>query len=119
MFSGLLQKMVDHLDGARAAAIMGLDGIVVESASRQELLELELRAAEYSTLLHNSMRTASDTGLGDLQEMVIVTDQETLLIRLLNPSYFILLALDPATNLGRARFELRKAQLMLEPDFTL
>ena len=32
MFSGLLQKMVERIDGAEAAAILGLDGIIIERA---------------------------------------------------------------------------------------
>jgi len=119
VFSGLLQQMVGRIDGAEAAIIMGLDGIIVERAGRGARGDLDLIAAEYTTLLRNSMRTSSDTGLGDLQELIVVTDQIALMIKLLNPDYFVLIALGPGSNLGRARFELRKAQLMLEHEFAV
>ena len=117
MFSGLLQKMVERIDGAEGAVIMGLDGIIVERASLGGSEDLDLIAAECTSLLRNSVRTSSDTGLGELQELLMVTNQVTFVIKLLNPEYFVLLALDPGSNLGRARFELRKTQLMLEQEF--
>ncbi len=119
MFSGLLQKMVGRIDGAEAAAILGLDGIIIERAGVKGPADLDLIGAEYSSLLRNSMRTSSDTGLGALHELMVITDQATLIINVLTPDYCLLIALHPHANLGRARFELRKAQLMLAHEFAV
>jgi predicted regulator of Ras-like GTPase activity (Roadblock/LC7/MglB family) len=117
VFSGLLEQMVERIDGAEAAAIMGMDGIIVQRASASQAIDLDLIAAEYTSLLRNALRTSRDTGLGGLQELLVLAERATLMIKVLTPDYFVLLAIAPDGNLGRARYELRKAQLMLEPEF--
>lgn len=99
--------------------IAGMDGIIVERAVRADVGELEGLAVEYATLLRRSRHAASDTGLGELQELLAVTDTCVLLIKLLGRDYFVLLSLPPGSNIGRARYELRHAQLLLEPEFAV
>jgi predicted regulator of Ras-like GTPase activity (Roadblock/LC7/MglB family) len=120
IFADLLKQIVTKVDGAIGALIMGLDGIAIE----QQIIDAErydnrlaMIAAAYATLLRNSMRTSSDVGVGQLQEMTIVAGNMMLVIKLINPEYFLLVALDAEGNIGRARFELRKAQLLLEEEF--
>lgn len=99
---------------------MGLDGIAIEQQiedAQNHDGQLSIIAAAYATLLRNSMRTSSDVGVGALQEMTVISGNLTLVIKLINPEYFLLIALSPAGNVGRARFELRKAQLLLEEEF--
>ena len=119
-FAELLKQIVSRVDGTIGAMIMGLDGIAIE----QQIMDpdqyenrLSMIAAAYATLLRNSMRTSADVGVGALQEMTVISGNMMLVIKLINPEYFLLLALDPTGNVGRARFELRKAQLLLEEEF--
>ncbi len=119
MFAELLKQMLDRIEGAEAAAILGLDGMLIERAGRSYHHELDLIAAEYASLLRVTMKTAGDTRLGDLREMVIAGEAAALMIRVLSPEYFLLLVLAPDSNPGRARFEMRKAQLILEHEFVM
>jgi predicted regulator of Ras-like GTPase activity (Roadblock/LC7/MglB family) len=119
VFSDLLKKIVERVDGAEAAVILGLDGIIIERAGADGPVELDLIGAEYSSLLRNSLRTSSDTGLGSLHELLVVTEQATLIMKVLTPDYCILITLHPQANVGRARFELRKAQLLLAHEFAV
>ena len=80
-------------------------------------IDIDLIATEFTTLVRRNMRTATDTDLGDMREMVFVTDLLTLVLRPITTEYFLLLALNPGCNVGRARFELRKAQLEMETEF--
>jgi predicted regulator of Ras-like GTPase activity (Roadblock/LC7/MglB family) len=120
-FSETLQKIVDCVEGGAGAVILGIDGIIIERYSQdmQSDLDLELIATELSALLSRSMHTASDTELGDLREMMFATDLMTFLLRPITPEYFLLFGLNPGGNIGRARFELRKAQLALEAEFAI
>lgn len=120
-FSKTLQSIVDRVEGGAGAVILGIDGIVIERYVKdmQPSLDLELIATELSTLLIRSMHTASDTGLGDLREMMFATDLMTFLLRPITAEYFLLFGLNPGGNIGRARFELRKAQLALEAEFAI
>jgi hypothetical protein len=51
--------------------------------------------------------------------MVVVLGKVTFLMRLFNRDYFVCLALKPEGNLGRGRYELRKAELKLANEFAL
>jgi hypothetical protein len=46
-------------------------------------------------------------------------DRASVLMRLLSREYFVVLALKPDGNLGRGRFELRKAELEMAKDFAI
>lgn len=120
-FSKTLQTIVNRVEGGAGAVILGIDGIVIERYVKdmQSDLDLELIATELSTLLIRSMHTASDTGLGDLREMMFATELMTFLLRPITAEYFLLFGLNPGGNIGRARFELRKAQLALETEFAI
>jgi len=120
-FTKTLQTIVDRVEGGAGAVILGIDGILIERYVKdmQSDLDLELIATELSTLLMRSLHTASDTGLGDLREMMFATDLMTFLLRPITPEYFLLFGLNPGGNVGRARFELRKAQLALETEFAI
>jgi predicted regulator of Ras-like GTPase activity (Roadblock/LC7/MglB family) len=65
------------------------------------------------------MRTASDAELGEMREMILATDTMRFLLRPITYEYFLLLALNPDGSVGRARFELRKAQLAMETEFAI
>ena len=120
-FIGTLTQMVDRIEGCAAGAILGIDGILIERYVHELAppLDIDLVATEFTTLLRRSMRTAADTDLGELREMVLASDQMTFLVRPITPEYFLFLALNPGGNVGRARFELRKAQLTLETEFAI
>jgi predicted regulator of Ras-like GTPase activity (Roadblock/LC7/MglB family) len=120
-FIDTLTQITDRIEGSAGAIILGIDGILIERYVRDldPSLDLDLIATEFTTLLRRSMRTASDTELGELQEMVFVVDRLTFLFRPITPEYFLLLALNPGGNVGRARFELRKARLALESEFAI
>ena len=120
-FATILSEIVGRVEGGAVALILGLDGIVIERhiGDIDPALDIDLIATELTTLLKRSVRTASDTGLGDLREMIFNTDLMTFVLRSLASEYFLLFGLNPGGNVGRARFELRKTQLVLEPEFTI
>jgi len=120
-FTDTLAKITERIEGCAAVVILGIDGIPIERQVGQmdPSLDIDLIATEFTTLVRRSMRTASDTGLGDLREMVIVTDLMTFVLRPITSEYFLFLALNPGGNVGRARFELRKAQLAMETEFAI
>lgn len=120
-FTDTLAQMLSRIEGGVAAIILGIDGIPIERHVAEPLstLDIDSVATEFTTLLRRSARTAVDTGLGELREMMLATDDMTFLLRPITPDYFLLLALNRGGNVGRARFELRKAQLALETEFAI
>jgi len=120
-FVETLTQLVNRIEGCSAAIILGVDGIPIERwvQNPASSLDIDVVATEFTTLLRRAMHTAADTELGELREMVLATTLGVLLIRPITAEYFILIALNPGGNVGRARFELRKAQLALETEFAI
>lgn len=121
MFKEALERIIENTDGCIGALIMGTDGIAVEKvfASEGDDANLDVAAAEFTSLVRNALRTSKDSGLGNLRELVVSSTEATLVMRLLGTDYFVVLALRPDGNLGRSRFELRKAELELAKEFSL
>lgn len=121
MFKEILETLLERTEGSLGALIMGIDGIAVERSLRQAGQEanLDVAAAEFTSLVRSAQRAGKDTGLGSLRELVISLDDAVLLMRLLGRDYFVVLAIQPDGNLGRARFELRKAELQMAGEFAV
>lgn len=121
MFKEMLASIIERAEGSLGALIMGTDGIAVEKVLGEAGIEanLDVAAAEFTSLVRSAQRAGGDTGLGALRELVISLESTTLLIRLLNRDYFVVLAMTSQGNLGRGRFELRKAELKLAKEFAV
>jgi predicted regulator of Ras-like GTPase activity (Roadblock/LC7/MglB family) len=121
MFKETLQAVVERTEGSLGALIMGVDGIAVERLLKEAGQEanLDVAAAEFTTLVRSAQKAGKDTGLGSLREVMIALDGAVLIMRLLGRDYFVVLAITPEGNLGRARYELRKAELQLKKEFAI
>ncbi|MDT7541821.1 MAG: hypothetical protein QOE33_1725, partial [Acidobacteriota bacterium] len=121
MFKETLQSVIDRTEGATGALIMGMDGIAVEKVLTEEGREanLDVAAAEFTSLVRSAQRAGVDIGLGNVTEMVLGFDEVNLLLRLFNRDYFVVLAIRKDGNLGRGRFELRKVELDLAREFSM
>ena len=121
MFKETLQSIVEKTDGSLGALIMGADGLSVEKFFSQEGVDanLDVAAAEFTSLVRNASRSGKDLDLGELRELVVALGKVTLVMRLFNKDYFAVLALKPEGNLGRGRYELRKAELVLAKEFAV
>jgi predicted regulator of Ras-like GTPase activity (Roadblock/LC7/MglB family) len=120
MFKESLQTIVSNTDGSLGALIMGADGLSVEKFFNEEgaAANLDVAAAEFTSLVRSAARSGNDLALGGLREMVVALEKVTFLMLLFNKDYFVVLAMKPEGNLGRGRYELRKAELMLAHEFT-
>jgi predicted regulator of Ras-like GTPase activity (Roadblock/LC7/MglB family) len=121
MFKEALQTIIANTDGSLGALIMGADGLSVEKFFTDDgsAANLDVAAAEFTSLVRTAMKSGNDLALGELCEMVVSLDKVTFLMRLFNRDYFVALAMKPDGNLGRARYELRKAELQLASEFAL
>jgi predicted regulator of Ras-like GTPase activity (Roadblock/LC7/MglB family) len=121
MFRETLEHLMARTEGAVGALIMGTDGIAVEHVLTDWAREanLDVAAAEFTSLLRAARRTGDDTGLGQVLELVVCYEHLRVVIRAFNRDYFAVLALNEDGNLGRGRFELRKAELDLAREFAV
>jgi predicted regulator of Ras-like GTPase activity (Roadblock/LC7/MglB family) len=119
MFKEFLETIIECTDGSLGALIMGTDGIAVEKVLGEAGKEanLDVAAAEFTSLVRGAQRSGHDLGFGGLRELVITLDDLIVVMRLLNRDYFLVLALNAEGNVGRGRFELRKAEFQLAKEF--
>lgn len=116
-FNETLRNIAARVPEAQLLLVMATDGIPVARLVLRPDPNLEAVAAEYTALLRASVSAASDTGLGDLHELCVVTDRMTALLVAITPEYFLFAALGPDALAGRARFALRLAGAALQPEF--
>ena len=116
-FMETLRAVAARVPEAQLLVVMATDGIPVAKLVVRPDPNLEAVAAEYTTLLRASLSAASDTGLGELQELSIVTEKMTALLTSITPEYFLFAALGPGALTGRARHALRVAGSALEREF--
>jgi predicted regulator of Ras-like GTPase activity (Roadblock/LC7/MglB family) len=116
-FAEALSRVSIQVPETRVIMIIGTDGIPIERLVVKPDPNLETIAAEYTTLLRSSLAAASDTGLGDMKELSIVTETTTTLIVGITREYFLFALLSPEAVIGRARFFLRVAGAKLQAEF--
>lgn len=123
MFKETLQNVVKKTEGCLGAMIMGTDGIAVEKfwipEAIDKTLDITVAVAEYTSLMRNARRTNRELEVGNLKELNLVNDSGIYLMRLINDDYFVAMVLQPNGNIGRGRYELQRAELILEHEFVL
>jgi predicted regulator of Ras-like GTPase activity (Roadblock/LC7/MglB family) len=116
MFLERLRTIAGRVDGARALSLIASDGIPVDSINGDPDLDLEALAAELITQVRAISDNHREMAVGDVRHFAVTTDQMTLMVSSVSEHYYLLLVLEPEASLGRARFELRRARLLLEED---
>ena len=121
MFKETLETILAKTEGSLGALIMGADGLAVEKLFRTDGSDanLDVAAAELTSFVRSANRSGDDLGLGNLKELTLRFDQVTFIARSFNREYFLVLALRTDGNLGRGRYEMRKAELQLAKEFAL
>ncbi len=110
MFREVLSDVVERTEGGLAALVMGMDGIAVDSYVREDLaqpLEVENVGMEFSVILKDIKKGSELVDAGAAREVTIQGEKLTTVIRLINDEYFVLVALRPDGNYGKARYLLR------------
>lgn len=109
-----LTQLVADVDGAWAAAIGGLDGLLVEGHAAAAT-DLNLLVAEHAGLLRGANAAYGETlGAGPARELYLRGERLSVYLHPITPEFFLLLALDARSNLGQARLYGREAARKLE-----
>jgi predicted regulator of Ras-like GTPase activity (Roadblock/LC7/MglB family) len=118
VFRETLRRIAERVEGARSAAIVGLDGIPVESFSIAQTPSIETVAAEMLALLKAAQNPRGEAVPGPVRELALVTDESRILLSRVSREYYLLLLLGGEGGLGRGRYELAKAALALEKELS-
>ena len=103
-----LEDICRNVDGAVACSLMGVDGIEVDThvADGGEV-DLKSLLVEYSGVLRSAKEAAEAHEAGGVAEIAIATDKLLAIVRTVSPEYFMVVALTPDGNFGKARYLLR------------
>ncbi|MBN2340872.1 MAG: roadblock/LC7 domain-containing protein [Deltaproteobacteria bacterium] len=109
MFGSILEETVTSVKGARAAILMGFDGIPVDAYTADSDSDIESIGMEFSVLLKEVQNAAAQLEAGSANEITIRTEKFSTILRILNDEYFMAIAVAANGNLGKARYLLRMA----------
>jgi predicted regulator of Ras-like GTPase activity (Roadblock/LC7/MglB family) len=118
MFLEQLSRISNRIEGVLALSLVAKDGMPVESVSSDPDLDLDVLAAEMVAQARSISDNHRELEVGDVQQLSVTTDRLTLMVSSVAADYYLLLVLGPEGNYGRARFELRRARLLLEGDLS-
>ena len=118
MFLDQLSRISNRIEGALALSLVAKDGMPVESFSTDPDLDLDVLAAELVAQVRSITENHRELDVGEVQHFSVTTDRLTLMVSSVASDYYLLLVLGPEGNYGKARFELRRARLLLEADLS-
>ena len=115
-----LEQVCRGVDGAVACSLMGVDGIEVETHV-QEGGDLDVKSllVEYSGVLRSAREAAEAHEAGGVDELAISTEKLQAVVRSVTPEYFMVVALVPSANVGKARYLLRVTAPKLKAELEL
>ena len=127
MYIEKLQEIASRVGDARVVSLVADDGIPVETHGSLDALseepkdggnqvDLEALAAELLAQVRTIGENHRELKMGEVEQFSVSTERYTAMVSRLTPNYFLLMVLAAGAGLGRARFELRRAQLMFEGD---
>jgi predicted regulator of Ras-like GTPase activity (Roadblock/LC7/MglB family) len=104
-----LQSVCQGVEGALACSLMGVDGIEVDTHLQPNGGDVDLKSflVEYSGLFRSAREAAELHQAGGVDELSVTTDKLVTVARLVSPEYYMVVALSPGGNLGKARYLLR------------
>lgn len=117
-FKTILNEMVNNVDGAIGAGLVGTDGIVIDQVSLKGSFNISDVGAEYATIIKNAKRASESFGLGKTSEILISTERAMMIMNTVSTQYFLAIALELDGNLGRGRLEVKKAIPKIEKELT-
>ena len=112
-FSELLGKMVEECGGGIGVALMGADGIAIDQVMAREPAvaldadDVSAAGIEFGRILDEIGKASDSLGGGALGEIVVRLARFTLIFQLVDAENYLVLALGPDGNLGKARYLIR------------
>ncbi len=116
-FPEVLKEIVERVDGAASAMIIGTDGISVDEYSSEKLVDLTGLSAEASAMIKDIGLASDNLQIGEAKEFSIISDKCGIVMRKINNEYYLALVIKPDGNYGKGRFVLRTAIPKLEGEF--
>jgi len=115
-FKTALKELVGKVSGARGAILADWEGEAVEQTGEMDDYELKVLGAHKGVILDKLRGVAKSLEGDDLHEIVITTEKQHTLVMPVTHEYFVVLAIDRKSILGRALYEARRCVLRLHDE---
>jgi uncharacterized protein len=100
----ILSNLVTNVDGAIAAAVGGMDGLLVEQFPADTKSPVSNLVAENANLLRSTLNAYKNVlDLGAVGEIIVQSDKIMGYLRPITAEFFLTLVMEPRGNLGKAR----------------
>jgi predicted regulator of Ras-like GTPase activity (Roadblock/LC7/MglB family) len=101
-----IQRIVQSTPGAIACTLMGFDGIAIDTFNAGDL-DLTALMVDYTAAAQQLRNSSRSSVAGPLQELTIVGERVSLLLRPVSNEYFLAVLLSSRGLVGKARFLMR------------
>ena len=102
VFASILQRAVERVPGAVGAIFAAWDGEAVDSFARGGREELLLLGAHYGVILNHVQSALHLTHFGEAEEMILQHQKLDLIVRAVDPQYYVVLAVGAGAHLATA-----------------
>ena len=113
-FGEIFDQIRNSVAGIRAIVVLGADGGVPAHFAAAPDFEVEAFASEYVMLLRIASRTSEDVSSGKLNEHIAISERTLTIARRFDGNSFLIVISDSHDQVGRARYEIRRAALFLD-----
>jgi predicted regulator of Ras-like GTPase activity (Roadblock/LC7/MglB family) len=111
-----LHEIAARLGAVGALALVGPDGIPVETVAFDRALDVEMLCAELVALVRAMEENHRELPLGTLRGFEVASERYRISTHAVGGGFWLLLAAPASEPVGRARFELRRSPLVLADD---
>jgi predicted regulator of Ras-like GTPase activity (Roadblock/LC7/MglB family) len=110
VFQPTLERLVGDVQGAIGAAVLSLDGLVVQAVNADgQVVASDDAIAQYGPVLRQLTNIAQSVDLGEVTQFTLESADRATLVRVLSPEYVAILTVSPQTVPGKGHFYLRVA----------
>lgn len=109
-----LTSLLSEVEGSKGAALVGLDGLPIESSSSEK--DIETFAAEYASILWDAQKASRDLELGETRMLSVLTDRMNLFFSLLKSECILAFIVENRGGWGKARYRVRGHGRKLEEE---
>lgn len=110
MFQETLKQLVGQFDGARGAAVLNLDGLVIEAVDGGGApCQADAATIEYAQVFKQLLGVKDAVDTGKITQLTVDGADQIGLVRVLSPQYVVALNLDGSGSANKGHFYLRVA----------
>lgn len=115
-FRNILRGIAERVADTRTVAVVGLDGIPIETYSVGETDSIEPVAAELLALVKSAQNPRGELSFGAVRELALVGQGRRAVLCRVSPEYYLLLLLGGEGAIGHGRYELARAAASLKEE---